>query len=563
MKIIKKVGLLALMTAALAFTACSDSDNNSNSDSGSNSNGTSVNYKTISAGNLMIIDNEEYVVLKNTYASSSAQASASVRSALSSRSISINDKFTEREKQLILHYIDLLDLDEMLEKIGVTEYIEAWSNNVSLNMPYQKGGTVYCSDYFTIFNNEGVKIANLQLNWESGKILKHLKGASSELKNLEGVQEFEKMVGLSQSSELATSRYDYTDIDKSTYVIFRINQDPNVVKVQNFPEKVNEDISGKYYDAYTYTYDSSESDYCHITSYAIEDATGYDRARDYHYVSVDGKEKLYFSHKYSPDMEGSEKTRSYYNLAHANYNIYSVSSEVRNEEVTGNPLRNGVIITAEGQGMISQDVISDEYKNNMTLYSFGLGNTSSTSITLNLLDIYSQLTGSTVTPAKYRVRMRADQYDSSLSFTEQKVRVYEYTYDESSSNFSSNSEIKKDDNSYYTLEEAVSTYLNGNVYFSSETVTINGYVIPAQIKMRSPYPDGADFNRDFTIVTLEPEEEEFTVGDTSYKAFVYNLEENSSLNGENVPGFVKTYSDGIEDFYEGNYSGSDNSFSEN
>lgn len=553
MKLIKKLGLFALMGAAFAFIACSEPESETNTKS--NPIESIANLKTISAGNLITIGNEEYVVLKNTY------ESASARVAFSNRSISINDKFTEREKQLILHYIDLLDLDEMLKKIGVTEYIEAWSNNVSLNMPYQKGGKVYCSDYFTIFNSDGVKIANLQLNWESSKMLNHLKGNNSKLNNLACVQEFEEMVGLSKSSELAKSRYDYTDIDKATYALFRINQDPNVVKVQSFPENLNKDnIFGKYYDTYTYTYDSSESDYCHITSYALEDATDYDRARDYHYVNVNGKEKLYFSHKYSPAMEGSEKTSSCYRLAHANYNIYSVLSETRNEKLTDNPLRNDVIITAEGLGMISGDVISDEYKNKMTLYTFGLGDTSS-KIYLTVFDLYSELTGSTVTPAKYRVRMRADKYDPSLSFTDQKVMVYEYPYEDSK--FTAGREIKKNNDSYYTLAEAVNTYLNGNVYFSSETVTINGYVIPAQIKMRSPYPGNADFNKDFTIVTMVPEEKEITVDDTTYKAFIYTLEENSSVNGEKVPEFVKKYSDGIADFYEGNYTGGDNTFTGN
>ena len=553
MKLIKKLGLFALMGAAFAFIACSEPESETNTKS--NHIESIVNLKTISAGNLITIGNEEYVVLKNTY------ESASARVAFSNRSISINDKFTEREKQLILHYIDLLDLDEMLKKIGVTEYIEVWSNNVSLNMPYQKGGKVYCSDYFTIFNSDGVKIANLQLNWESSKMLNHLKGNNSKLNNLACVQEFEEMVGLSKSSELAKSRYDYTDIDKATYALFRINQDPNVVKVQSFPENLNKDnISGKYYDTYTYTYDSSESDYCHITSYALEDATDYDRARDYHYVNVNGKEKLYFSHKYSPAMEGSEKTSSCYRLAHANYNIYSVLSETRNEKLTDNPLRNDVIITAEGLGMISGDVISDEYKNKMTLYTFGLGDTSS-KIYLTVFDLYSELTGSTVTPAKYRVRMRADKYDPSLPFTDQKVMVYEYPYEDSK--FTAGREIKKNNDSYYTLAEAVNTYLNGNVYFSSETVNINGYVIPAQIKMRSPYPDNADFNKDFTIVTMVPEEKEITVDDTTYKAFIYTLEENSNVNGEKVPEFVKKYSDGIADFYEGNYTGGDNTFTGN
>lgn len=553
MKLIKKLGLFALMGAAFAFIACSEPESETNTKS--NPIESIANLKTISAGNLITIGNEEYVVLKNTY------ESASARVAFSNRSISINDKFTEREKQLILHYIDLLELDEMLKKIGVTEYIQAWSNNVSLNMPYQKGGKVYCSDYFTIFNSDGVKIANLQLNWESSKMLNHLKGNNSKLNNLACVQEFEEMVGLSKSSELAKSRYDYTDIDKATYALFRINQDPNVVKVQSFPENLNKDnIFGKYYDTYTYTYDSSESDYCHITSYALEDATDYDRARDYHYVNVNGKEKLYFSHKYSPAMEGSEKTSSCYRLAHANYNIYSVLSETRNEKLTDNPLRNDVIITAEGLGMISGDVISDEYKNKMTLYTFGLGDTSS-KIYLTVFDLYSELTGSTVTPAKYRVRMRADKYDPSLSFTDQKVMVYEYPYEDSK--FTAGREIKKNNDSYYTLAEAVNTYLNGNVYFSSETVTINGYVIPAQIKMRSPYPGNADFNKDFTIVTMVPEEKEITVGDTTYKAFIYTLEENSNVNGEKVPEFVKKYSDGIADFYEGNYTGGDNTFTGN
>ncbi|MBQ4378157.1 MAG: hypothetical protein II821_03040 [Treponema sp.] len=574
MKLLKKIGLLALMGAAFAFIACSDSESETNeetnkeTDKENKSGERSVNLKTISAGNLITIGDEEYVVLKNTYAPVSTEASVSERAAISNRSISINDKFTDREKKLILHYIDLLDLDEMLKKIGVTEYIQAWSNNVNLYMPYQKGGKIYCSDYFTIFNSDGVKIANLQLNWESSKMLNHLKGNNSKLNNLACVQEFEKMVGLSKSSELAKSRYDYTDIDKATYALFRINQDPNVVKVQSFPENINKDnISEKKYDTYTYTYDSSESDFCHITSYALESATGYDRASDYHYVNVNGKENLYFSHKHSPAMKGTEKTTSYYRLAHANYNTYNVVSEERNEDLTDKPLRNGVSITAEGQGMISEDVISDEYKNKMSLYTFELKHAKAddptTAIELALCEFDTELTGSTVTPAKYRVRVKSEMYDKNLSFTEQKVMVYEYPYNKSSLKFGDGESLKKDSGISYTLKEAVDSFLNGNVYFSSETVTINDYEIPARIKMRAPYPAGADFNKDFTIVTLIPEEKEYTMDDTTYKAFVYTVEESSSLNGKNVPEFVKKYSDGIADFYAGSYSGADNSFSEN
>ncbi|MCR4821322.1 MAG: hypothetical protein K5873_00425 [Treponema sp.] len=610
MKILKKFGILALLGAAFMFAACSDSDdsetsqpNTENASGNSGTSGTSgktdssssdstdkkdsgsssdtetsggnsstdtetpseasetpVTYENAAAGDLITINGVEYAVLENTYSSPNSSILASVRSA--ARAVTINDGFSEDEKTLILRYMDMADTNEMLAKSNITEYIKVWAKNgIRTNMPYQQGGTIYCSDYFGFIDKNGVKLADFQLNWTSGKVLKHMKNTKYDPKDLSAVQEFEEMVGLPVSSELASGKYTYEEINISKYIAFRTENDPSELKVKNFPENQNkEDISGKYYDAYSFNYDTSDRTKCKVSSYKIEDVAKYDRARDYHYITVDGTENLYFSHKYAPEQPKDENsTQSYYNLAHKNYNIYTVASYANSSSLSNNPLRNDVYITASGTGKISDSVTAAIYNNKMTLSSFGLGDTTSSKFYPNLIDFYIELTGSSVSPKKYRVRMRKDEYKSELSFANQKVRVYEFEY--SSSKFSSSgTEIKKEDNSYYTLAEAVTTFLDGNVYFSSETKTVNDYVIPAQIKVRAPFPDGADFNKDFTIVTFEPEAQETTVNGEAYKAFVYKVEENSTIGDWKVPEFVKKYSDGIVNFYTSGYTGADNSF---
>lgn len=533
MKLAKKLMFSFVMVFAFLLLSCADEDEKDETPA-------SVDYSNVAEGDMLTIDGVEYVVLANTYKSSSSRSIVE-----SSRRVNLSGNFSEKVKDLVYRYMDLADVKTMLSEIGVTEYIQVWSVSASQNQIYQKDGKIIASDYLYFYNKNGIRIANLQLRWTSEKLY-----AAINPSNTTPIAFFESEAGLSKNNSEADADYNYTDsdVDIDKFAGFRKNYDAQAIVVRSSPENVDASrITEKRRADSGFKYTNEGK----VASYALNERESYTVYTLYHWIGSDARSSL----KYSPEKTSGTSTSFYYALNQANKGmeeIYRASESITDLTDSENPGKVKVTVKSTGTGSKSTDPNSKERTNSIDVETF------SGSSTKTLIAFATQVSGSAITsPVKYRIKIKEKNYKKEKSFLEQSVEVERYEYDSKNSKFNSTyTSEKKEGNTQYTMAEAITTFMSDYVYFATETVTINGYEIPSYILVKAPFPEGADHNKDYTLVKLVPEAKSVTVSETEHKAFVYKLEQSetvSGVSGMKVPSFVKTYSDAFEEVFGSGY----------
>lgn len=527
MKLAKKLMFSFIMVFAFLLLSCADEGEKDKTLA-------SVDYSNVAEGAMLTIDGVEYVVLANTYKSSSSRSIVE-----SSRRVNLSGNFSEKVKDLVYRYMDFADVKTMLSEIGVTEYIQVWSVSASQNQIYQKKDSktgkdnIYASDYLYFYNNKGIQIASLQLRWTSAKLYSAINPSDKD-NDTNAIAFFESEAGLSKSNSVsAEGEYNYTDsdVDIDKFAEFRKNYDAQAIVVRSSPENVD---AGRITEkrradsGFTYTNEGK------VESYALNDRDSYTVYTLYHLIGSEARSSL----KYSPKKTSGTSTSFYFYLNQANKGmeeIYRASESITDLTDSSNPGKVKVTVKSTGTGSKSADPKSTESTNSIVVETFS-GKTSDKSKTL--ISFVTQVSGSTITsPANCKIKIKGSNYDKSKSFQEQIVEVE-----------------PNEGNIQYTMAEAISQFMSDYVYLASDTVTINGYEIPSYILVKAPFPEGADHNKDYTLVKLVPEEK--SVDGTEHKAFVYNLEQSetvSGVSGMKVPSFVKTYSDAFEKVFGSGY----------
>lgn len=537
MKLAKKLMFSLVMVFAFLLLSCADEDEKDETPA-------SVDYSNVAEGDMLTIDGVEYVVLANTYKSSSSRSIVE-----SSRRVNLSDNFSGEVKDLVYRYMDLADVKTMLSEIGVTEYIQVWSVSASQNQIYQKKDSktgkdnIYASDYLYFYNNKGIRIASLQLRWTSEKLY-----AAINPSDTNAIDFFESEAGLSKSNSLsAEGEYNYTDSDVyiDKFAEFRKNYDAQAIVVRSSPENVDASrITEKRRADSGFKYTNEGK----VESYALNERESYTVYTLYHWIGSEARSSL----KYSPEKTSGTSTSFYYALNQANKGmeeIYRASESITDLTDTSAPGKVKVTVKSTGTGSKSADPKSTESTNSIVVETFS-GTT--------LISFVTQVSGSAInSPVKYKIKFKEKNYKKEKSFLEQSVEVEKYEYDSENSKFDENgTQLKKEENTQYTMAEAITTFMSDYVYFATEMVEINGYKIPSYILVKAPFPEGADHNKDYTLVKLVPGEKSVTVDGTEHKAFVYNLEQSETVNGVSgmqVPSFVKTYSDAFEEVFGSGY----------
>ncbi|WP_296324889.1 hypothetical protein [Treponema sp. UBA3813] len=539
MKLAKKLMFSFVMVFAFLLLSCANEDEKYETPA-------SVDYSNVAEGDMLTIDGVEYVVLANTYKSSSSRSIVE-----SSRRVNLSGNFSEKVKDLVYRYMDLADVKTMLSEIGVTEYIQVWSVSASQNQIYQKDGKIIASDYLYFYNKNGIRIANLQLRWTSEKLY-----AAINPSDTTPIAFFESEAGLSKNNSEADADYNYTDsdVDIDKFAEFRKNYDAQAIVVRSSPENVSASrITEKRRADSGFTYTNEGK----VKSYALSDRESYTVYALYHWIDSEARSSL----KYSPEKTSGTNKSFYFALNQANKDmkeIYRASESITDLTDTSAPGKVKVTVKSTGMGSKSADPKSTESTNSIDVESF------SGSSTKTLIAFATQISGSAITsPVKYRIKIKEKNYKKEKSFLEQSVEVEKYEYDSVASESSgspvfasTSTSLKKEESIQYTMAEAISQFMSDYVYFATDTVTINEYEIPSYILVKAPFPEGADHNKDYTLVKLVPEEKSVTVGSTEHAAFVYNLEQSetvSGVSGMKVPSFVKTYSDAFEKVFGSGY----------
>lgn len=539
MKLAKKLMFSFVMVFAFLLLSCANEGEKYETPA-------SVDYSNVAEGDMLTIDGVEYVVLANTYKSSSSRSIVE-----SSRRVNLSGNFSEKVKDLVYRYMDLADVKTMLSEIGVTEYIQVWSVSASQNQIYQKDGKIIASDYLYFYNKNGIRIANLQLRWTSEKLYAAINPSDTNATN--AIAFFESEAGLSKSNSVsAEGEYYYTDSDVNIdkFAEFRKNYDAQAIVVRSSPENVTASrITEKRRADSGFTYTNEGK----VKSYALNDRKNYIVYALYHWIDSEARASL----KYSPKTS----TSFYFALNQANKDmneIYRATEKITDLADSSNPGKVMVTVKSTGRGSKSADPKSTESTNSIDVESF------SGSSTKTLIAFATQVSGSAITsPVKYRIKIKEKNYKKEKSFLEQSVEVEKYEYDSAASESSgspvfasTSTPLKKEENIQYTMAEAISQFMSDYVYLATDTVEINGYKIPSYILVKAPFPEGADHNKDYTLVKLVPGEKSVTVSETEHKAFVYNLEQSETVNGVSgmkVPSFVKTYSDAFEKVFGSGY----------
>ncbi|MBO6218264.1 MAG: hypothetical protein J6N81_01655 [Treponema sp.] len=533
MKLVKKLMFSFVMVFAFLLLSCADEGEKDETPA-------SVDYSNVAEGAMLTIDGVEYVVLANTYKSSSSRSIVE-----SSRRVNLSGNFSEKVKELVYRYMDLADVKTMLSEIGVTEYIQVWSVSASQNQIYQKKDknsvdTIYASDYLYFYNKNGIRIANLQLRWTSEKLYSAINPSDTN-----AIDFFESEAGLSKKSNSvsAEGEYNYTDsdVDIDKFAEFRKKYDAQAIVVRSSPENVSASrITEKRRADSGFKY----TDEGKVASYALNDRDSYTVYALYHWIDSEARSSL----KYSPEKTSETSTSFYFALNQANKDmneIYRASESITDLTDSENPGKVMVTVKSTGTGSKSTTPTSKERINSIDVETF------SGSSTKILIAFATQIYGSAITsPVKYRIKIKETNYKKEKSFLEQSVEVESYEYD------SENSKFNKTGTQQYTMAEAISQFMSDYVYLATDTVEINGYEIPSYILVKAPFPEGADHNKDYTLVKLVPGEKSVTVDSTEHAAFVYNLEQSetvSGVNGMQVPSFVKTYSDAFEKVFGSGY----------
>lgn len=526
MKLAKKLMFSFVMVFAFLLLSCADEDEKDETPA-------SVDYSNVAEGDMLTIDGVEYVVLANTYKSSSSRSIVE-----SSRRVNLSDNFSEKVKDLVYRYMDLADVKTMLSEIGVTEYIQVWSVSASQNQIYQKNGKIIASDYLYFYNKNGIRIANLQLRWTSEKLY-----AAINPSDTTPIAFFESKAGLSKNNSEADADYNYTDSDVNIdkFAEFRKNYDAQAIVVRSSPENVDASrITEKRRADSGFKYTSEGK----VESYALSDRESYTVYALYHWIDSEARSSL----KYS-----GTSTSFYFALNQANKGmeeIYRATEKITDLTDTSAPGKVNVTVKSTGMGSTSADPKSTESTNSIVVETFS-GTT--------LISFVTQVSGEKTSPVKYKIKFKEKSYSKKKSFLEQSVEVESYEYDSENSKFDETGTQLKNEEKQYTMAEAITTFMSDYVYFPSnatDMVTINGYEIPSYILVKAPFPEGAEHNKDYTLVRLVPEEKSVTVDGTEHKAFVYNLEQSETVNGVSgmqVPSFVKTYSDAFEEVFGSGY----------
>ena len=529
MKLAKKLMFSFVMVFAFLLLSCADEDEKYETPA-------FVDYSNVAEGDMLTIDGVEYVVLANTYKSSSSRSIVE-----SSRRVNLSGNFSEKVKDLVYRYMDLADVKTMLSEIGVTEYIQVWSVSASQNQIYQKDGKIIASDYLYFYNKNGIRIASLQLRWTSAKLYSAINPSDTT-----PIAFFESEAGLSKNNSEADADYNYTDSDVNIdkFAEFRKKYDAQAIVVRSSPENVtaSQITEKKRADSgFTYTNEGK------VASYALSDRESYTVYALFHWIDSEARASL----KYSPKKTSGTSTSFYFALNQANKDmneIYRATEKITDLTDTSAPGKVNVTVKSTGMGSKSADPKSTESTNSIVVETFS-GTT--------LISFVTQVSGSAITsPVKYRIKIKEKNYKKEKSFLEQNVEVEKYEYDSVASESSgspvfasTSTSLKKEGDIQYTMAEAIATFMSDYVYFATDTVEINGYEIPSYILVKAPFPEGADHNKDYTLVKLVPEEK-------SDKAFVYNLEQSetvSGVSGMKVPSFVKTYSDAFEKVFGSGY----------
>ena len=526
MKLAKKLMFSFVMVFAFLLLSCADEGEKDEIPA-------SVDYSNVAEGAMLTIDGVEYVVLANTYKSSSSRSIVE-----SSRRVNLSGNFSEKVKELVYRYMDLADVKTMLSEIGVTEYIQVWSVSASQNQIYQKDGKIIASDYLYFYNKNGIRIANLQLRWTSEKLYSAINPSDTN-----AIAFFESEAGLSKNNSEADADYNYTDsdVDIDKFAEFRGKYDAPAIVVRSSPENVTASrITEKRRADSGFKY----TDEGKVASYALNDRKNYIVYALYHWIDSEARSSL----KYSPEKTSETSTSFYFALNQANKDmneIYRASESITDLTDSENPGKVMVTVKSTGTGSKSTTPTSKERINSIDVETF------SGSSTKILIAFATQIYGSAITsPVKYRIKIKETNYKKEKSFLEQSVEVESYEYD------SENSKFNKTGTQQYTMAEAISQFMSDYVYLATDTVEINGYEIPSYILVKAPFPEGADHNKDYTLVKLVPGEKSVTVDSTEHAAFVYNLEQSetvSGVNGMQVPSFVKTYSDAFEKVFGSGY----------
>ncbi|MBQ8680939.1 MAG: hypothetical protein IJ530_14485 [Treponema sp.] len=531
MKLAKKLMFSFVMVFAFLLLSCADEGEKDETPA-------SVDYSNVAEGAMLTIDGVEYVVLANTYKSSSSRSIVE-----SSRRVNLSGNFSEKVKELVYRYMDLADVKTMLSEIGVTEYIQVWSVSASQNQIYQKDGKIIASDYLYFYNKNGIRIANLQLRWTSEKLYSAINPSDTN-----AIAFFESEAGLSKNNSEADADYNYTDsdVDIDKFAEFRKKYDAQAIVVRSSPENVSASrITEKRRADSGFTYTNEGK----VASYALNDRDSYTVYTLYHWIGSEARSSL----KYSPKKTSGTSPSFYFALNQANKGmeeIYRATETITDLTDSENPGKVNVTVKSTGMGSKSADPKSTESTNSIVVETFS-GKTSGKT----LISFVTQVSGSAInSPVKYKIKFKEKNYKKEKSFLEQSVDVESYEYDSENSKFANTStSLKKEGNIQYTMAEAISQFMSDYVYFDTETVEINGYEIPSYILVKAPFPEGADHNKDYTLVKLVPGEKSVTVDGTEHKAFVYNLEQSETVNGMQVPSFVKTYSDAFEKVFGSGY----------
>lgn len=539
MKLAKKLMFSFVMVFAFLLLSCADEGEKYETPA-------SVDYSNVAEGAMLTIDGVEYVVLANTYKSSSSRSIVE-----SSRRVNLSGNFSEKVKELVYRYMDLADVKTMLSEIGVTEYIQVWSVSASQNQIYQKDGKIIASDYLYFYNKNGIRIANLQLRWTSEKLYSAINPSDTN-----AIDFFESEAGLSKNNSEADADYNYTDsdVDIDKFAEFRKNYDAQAIVVRSSPENVSASrITEKRRADSGFKYTNEGK----VESYALNDRDSYTVYTLYHWIDSDARSSL----KYSPKKTSGTSPSFYFALNQANKGmeeIYRATETITDLTDSENPGKVNVIVKSTGMGSKSADPKSTESTNSIVVETFS-GKTSGKT----LISFVTQVSGSAITsPVKYKIKIKEKNYKKEKSFLEQNVEVESYEYDSEASESSgspmfasTSTSLKKEGSIQYTMAEAITTFMSDYVYLATDTVEINGYKIPSYILVKAPFPEGADHNKDYTLVKLVPGES-VTVDGTEHKAFVYNLEQSetvSGVSGMKVPSFVKTYSDAFEKVFGSGY----------
>lgn len=526
MKLAKKLMFSFVMVFAFLLLSCANEGEKDNTPA-------SVDYSNVAEGAMLTIDGVEYVVLANTYKSSSSRSIVE-----SSRRVNLSGNFSEKVKDLVYRYMELADVKTMLSEIGVTEYIQVWSVSASQNQIYQKidsktgKDNIHAADYLYFYNKNGIRIANLQLRWTSAKLYSAINPSDTNATN--AIAFFESEAGLSKNNPVsAEGEYYYTDSDVNIdkFAEFRKKYDAQAIVVRSSPENVSASrITEKRRADSGFTY----TDEGKVESYALSDRESYTVYALYHWIDSEARASL----KYSPEKTSGTSTSFYFALNQANKGmeeIYRATEKITDLADSSNPGKVVVTVKSTGKGSKSADPKSTESTNSIDIETF------SGSSTKILIAFATQVSGSEITsPVKYRIKIKEENYKKEKSFLEQSVEVESYEYD------SENSKFNKTGTQQSTMAEAISQFMSDYVYLATDTVTINEYEIPSYILVKAPFPEGADHNKDYTLVKLVPEEK-------SDKAFVYNLEQSETVSGMKVPSFVKTYSDAFEKVFGSGY----------